>query len=116
MESPIDPFTSARLLYRAVETPEDDSFFEEIQKDSIGYEQSNAGLVRPQSRKDAVKYQKYIAEEALLGVVICIPAAHESRRPIPIGTIHLKKLPPHMMQHRFTEISIDLLPAYQGKG
>ncbi|KAF2439623.1 acyl-CoA N-acyltransferase, partial [Karstenula rhodostoma CBS 690.94] len=34
----------------------------------------------------------------------------------PIGQIHLNRSSPRMSHHRNTEIGIDILPAYQGRG
>lgn len=110
-----DPFRSARLIYRAVESPDDDACFQSIQTDTAGFENSNARLIRPQSRKDAANYQKSVAEDSLLGVVICLPSSGEDKD-TPIGTLHLNKPPEHLAQHRFTELGIDILPGYQSQG
>ena len=111
-----NPFRSSRLLYRAVESPDDDAFFFSMQTEPTDFVNSNARLHRPQSRKDAAQYQRYVAEEALLGVVICLPPTQPQFKPTPIGTIHLKSLPPHMVHHRFSEIGIDIVKGYQGQG
>ena len=111
-----NPFRSARLLYRAVESPDDDAFFLSIQTEPTDFQNSNARLHRPQSRKDAASYQRYVAEEALLGVIICLPPTQPQLKPMPIGVIHLKSLPPHMMHHRFSEIGIDIAKGHQGQG
>lgn len=115
MASPDNPFRSARLLYRAVEST-DDAFFNSIQTDPSNFQNSNARLLRPQSRDDTKHYQKFVAEEALLGVVICLPSSDQLAEPTPIGTIHLKPLGPALIQHRFTELGIDILKGYQGQG
>ena len=114
-----NPFSSARLVYRAVESPDDDAFFLSIQTEPTDFQNSNARLKRPQSRKDAKDYQKYVAEEALLGVVICLPHTEPGPPqlpPTPIGTVHLKPLPSSLSQHRFTELGIDIVKGYQGQG
>ena len=111
-----DPFRSARLLYRAVESPDDDAFFLSLQTEPSDFQNSNARLIRPQSRKDGADYQRLVAEEALLGVVICLPPTQPQLKPTPIGTVHLKPLPPSMMAHRFTELGIDIAKGYQGQG
>jgi RimJ/RimL family protein N-acetyltransferase len=118
MADPENPFRTTRLLFRAVESPDDDAFFQSIQTDVISYQNSNARLIRPQSRKDAATYQKYVAEEALIGVVMCLPPppSEPEAKPTPIGTIHLKPMSPAILQHRFTELGIDIVKDYQGQG
>jgi RimJ/RimL family protein N-acetyltransferase len=116
MASPDNSFRSSRLIYRAVESPDDDVFFQSIQTDTAGFENSNTRLIRPQSRKDAANYQKQVAEESLLGVVICIAPASAQDKATPVGSLHLNPPPPSMSQHRFAELGIDILPAYQGQG
>ena len=116
MASPDHPFRSSRLTYRAAESPDDDAFFQSIQTDASGFENSNTRLIRPQSRKDAANYQKQVAEESLLGVVICLAPSDTQDKPTPIGTLHLNPPPPFMTQHRFAELGIDIIPAYQGQG
>ena len=109
-----DSFRSARLIYRAVESPDDDILFQKIQADPLTFQNSNAKLKRPQSRKDAAEYQRVVAEDVLLGVVICIPPSDPQSKPTPIGTVFLKTVA--FFHHRFTELGIDILSEYQGKG
>lgn len=123
--TPKNPFRSARLIYRAIEadSDEDKALFLTIQQDPIGYANSNARKGVPQGKADANKYMNHVATETLLGVVICLApedtTAQESKenaKPTPIGCIHLDKPSSHMAVHRHTDIGIDILPAYQGKG
>lgn len=111
-----DPFRSARLVYRAVEESDDASLFQRIQTDPISYQNSNARLKRPQSTKDAAEYQRVVREDTLLGVVICLPCSstEPQAKPTPIGVVFLKPVP--FIQHRFTELGIDILAEHQGKG
>ena len=109
-----DPFRSKRLLYRLPE-PEDDAFFFSTQTDPIACRNSNPSLGKPPSKKDVQSYQKAI-EEALLGVVICLPATDATAQPAPIGTIHLSPLNPKLAHHRFTEIGVNIARSYQGQG
>ena len=113
-----DPFQSAQLLYRAVESPDDDALFQKIQTEPLSFENSNARLKRPQSRKDAAHYQKFVSEEALLGVIICLKSSNKdsTATPVPVGVVHLKGSPTHGAQHRHTELGIDILEEHQGKG
>lgn len=116
MASPDNPWRSARLLYRTVESPDDDAFFQSIQTDPSNFQNTNANLIRPQSRKDAASYRKIVAEESVLGVIICLPPPTSEAKPTPIGIIFLKSLPPAMQHHRFTELGIDIAQGYQGQG
>lgn len=109
-----NPFHSERLTFRAVEFPDDNELFQSIQSDAFGFQNSNARLKRPQSRKDAAEYQKEVAENTLLGVVICIPGTPTQKAVTAIGTVFLK--PANFLQHRFTELGIDILAEHQGKG
>ncbi|KAK4541135.1 hypothetical protein LTR36_008209 [Oleoguttula mirabilis] len=113
------PFQSARLLYRAAEptSAEDQALFLTIQTDAAGYQNSNFAISRPQGKKSAEDYLKGVAEECLLGVVICLPApADTTSTPIPIGAIFLDQLKPALAHHRHAEIGINIVPAYQGLG
>jgi len=111
-----DPFRSANLIYRAAEPGEDDAFFLALQTDPIAYQNSNAVLAVPQSKKHATDFLKYVASDALIGVVICLPQSSPDSTPTPIGQIHLTKSPPGMVVHRHTDIGVDILKEYQGKG
>lgn len=112
-------FCSERLTYRAVETPEDDAFFQVIANDVPGYQNSNWDLAVPQSRKQAASYQKAVAETRLLGVVFCITKQKpDAGGPelIPVGCLHLSRLSPGQQHHRNTMLAIDVIPEYQGRG
>ncbi|KAF2682959.1 acyl-CoA N-acyltransferase [Lentithecium fluviatile CBS 122367] len=113
---PRDPFMSARLIYRAIRVPEDDALFAAINDDRVGYMNSNASNVKLPTPSDATKFREKCAEE-LLAAVICLPASEEPSKPgTSIGQIHLKGFPPRFMHHRNTEIGLDILPQWQGKG
>lgn len=112
----VTPFHSARLVFRAVETPEDNDFFDILQKDPLGYANANFSISKPQSKKNASEYQKYVAEEAMLGVIFCLPATDPDTKPTPIGCIHLDALKSNHAQHSHSTIGIAVVPAYQGKG
>lgn len=98
-----------------MEPSEDEPFLLAMLQESISWANSNATIARPQSRKDARRYILYL-EEALLGVVICRPATEAYGKPIPIGAIALKSVPAGMMQHRCTEIGINIMAAHQDQG
>lgn len=130
-----DPWSSSRLLYRAIR-PADIAIFNAISDDSIGFQNSNAGNISLPGPKDTEAFMKSCVEKQLLGAVIWLP---HSSPPTPealksmkensthgeglfedwgiaIGEIHLSRLPPEMAHHRYTEIGIDIVPEYQGKG
>ena len=109
-------FRSANLLYCAPEFPDHDALFRAILTDPVGFANANAPLHHPQARRDAAAYQKSVVEEKLLGVVICLPPTLPDQALIPIGTVHLSKLSPSMAHHRFSEIGIEIVDGYQGKG
>jgi RimJ/RimL family protein N-acetyltransferase len=147
-----DPFTSSRLTYRAILTPEDNALFQAINDDRQGYMNSNVTNNALPGVSSAQKFQKEVAEDCLLGAVICItphaqePDVEDKTRAVedagatndpdpdptqtfieplpksrsaygtPIGEIHLKPLPASLSHHRTSEIGLDILPEYQGRG
>lgn len=114
-------------MYRAIQFPGDNALFAAINEDRMGYMNSNASNIKLPDASDAEKFQKSVSEE-LLGCVICLPpddaqGIEEANDPLAptkygpaIGQVQLKKLPFHMQHHRFSELGIDILPAYQGRG
>lgn len=120
MASADDPFRSANLVYRAVESPEDDALFFAIQTEPQDFVNSNARLIRPQSRKDASEFQRAVTEDSLLGVVICLPkTADDAPNALPkgVGTIHVKPLSSSgFSPHKSGEIALDIVKEHQGKG
>jgi RimJ/RimL family protein N-acetyltransferase len=107
------PFQYSRLTYRAVETPDDNTFFQALQQDPLGYANSNFSISKPQSKNDATKYQKDVAEDSMMGVVFCLGAPDTTT---PIGCLHLTPLRPAHARHRHSTLAIDVLPEYQGQG
>jgi RimJ/RimL family protein N-acetyltransferase len=111
-----DPFRSARLFYRAVRGPDDDAIFAAINDDRAGYMNSNASNNRLPTPADATDFRKSVSED-LLGAIICLPCDDDATKAgIAIGEIHLKGLPPRLIHHRNTEVGVDILPEWQGKG
>jgi RimJ/RimL family protein N-acetyltransferase len=106
-------FQSSRLVYRAVETPDDNAFFQAIQQDPLGYANPNFSIPKPQSRRDATKYQKDVAEDSMIGVVFCLRALDTATL---IGCLHFTPLKPAHAQHRHSTLAINVLPDYQGQG
>lgn len=131
---PLKPFDTTRLAFRAVRQPEDIALFTAIGNDQSGYMNSNfsnAALVSP---ADTNKFIKSIAEDQLIGATIWLKDTPQSKETeevadngapsgdlksewgTAIGEIHLSRLPANAVHHRSTEIGIDILPGFQGKG
>ena len=73
-----NPFRSQRLFYRAIESPSDDDFFHALQADPPSFVNSTPSLVAPASRKYTQNTREHF-QEALLGVIICLPTNPENR-------------------------------------
>lgn len=112
-----NPLHSARLSFRTPESPSDDDFFTTMTSDIDAYMNANITNATIPGSKQAKKYQEYLTEKALLGVMICLrPNGNENEKATPIGAIHLNKPGDGMTHHRSTEIGIEILKEYQGKG
>ena len=119
-----DLFRSARLLYRAVDSPGDDAFFRAKAEDSVAVANSRSILPKPVSKKSIEDSKTFYLEQTLLGVVICLPQSQSSStattdeppKPIPIGTILLFAPTPGHEHHRNSVIAINILDTYQGQG
>jgi RimJ/RimL family protein N-acetyltransferase len=131
------PYTSPRLTYRAIR-PLDTLLFNLIASDTLGYQNSSVSNIHIPTSTDSADFLSYCATKCLLGVVIWLPhppslSAQDIAGKIAegkndgkeglvetwgtaIGEIHLSRLPPDHVHHRFTEIGLDILPAYQGQG
>jgi len=119
-------FRSARLIYRAYESPEDDSFFWAMAQDIESTINSNPNLPKPPDRKSIEESRKAYFEKSLLGVVICIAPASagsvstdentSTERPIPIGRIALDVGPPAFARSRSSKIGLEILAKYRNKG
>lgn len=117
-----NPFRTEHLIMRAIESPDDDELFIRIQQSPVDFANSNARVQKPQSKADAARLQKHVIETTLLGVVIClaprdaVEGSEKEKAGPPVGVITLAEITPHMRAHNFSEIGIDILPEYQGKG
>lgn len=115
-------FKSARLIYKGIDTPEDDGFLLARQQDYLSTANSYPGLLMPACKKQVEEVRKWY-ENCLLAVIICLPPdtstplkdGETDRKPIPIGTISLHPMTP-FVHHRKSSIGLGLLPQYQGKG
>lgn len=77
----VDSNHSARLFFRAPEIPADEDFILSLLKDPVSAGNSSAGIKKPASKTQAKKELEYI-DKALLGVIICLPAADETAAPM----------------------------------
>lgn len=130
----LKPFDTIRLAFRAVRQPEDLALFTAIGNDQSGFMNSNFSNTALPSSADTTKFLKSVAEDSLLGATIWrkdTPKSKEREEMLnngassgdlksewgtAIGEIHLTKLPANAIHHRSTEIGIDILPGFQGKG
>ena len=94
---------------------EDNAFCHSIQSDVHAYANSNPSLLKPQSITLSAKFQSYVIEKTLLGVIICLPGAAETSQ-TPIGCIYLTKPQVGHEHHRNSNISIDIVSPYQRQG
>lgn len=110
-------FRSSRLIYRAIEFPDDDAYWMSKNADSQALANMYPGLLKPPS-KDAIEGVKKWLESCLLAVMICLPAdpAVPGSKPIPIGDMTLMGSPPAFVHHRRSEIGIGLIAKYRGQG
>jgi RimJ/RimL family protein N-acetyltransferase len=127
-----DLFHSARLTYRAIESPADDAFIHSIRLDSASSANATLGLLRPPSEKTSAERRAKLVDETLIGVVICLkptdpelgspsasspltPPTHNPA-PVPIGYICLGLAVPSRAHYRSANIWLEIVRAYQGKG
>ncbi|KAF3031510.1 hypothetical protein E8E12_002136 [Didymella heteroderae] len=131
---PFQPFDTTRLAFRAVRQPEDLALFTAIGNDQLGYMNSNFSNTALISPTGTIKFMKSVAEDQLVGATIWLKNTPKSKEQeemanngapsgelksewgTAIGEIHLSKLPANAVHHRSTEIGIDILPGFQGKG
>lgn len=117
-----NPFQSARLTYRAIESADTDLILRLV-SDPVGLANASGSLLRPLSQEYAEKmYTK--PSDALLGVHICLPSSSSDSSAgetgvgadKPIGRLFLSKSAPAEQHHRKSLISIRIEAQYQGKG
>jgi RimJ/RimL family protein N-acetyltransferase len=118
-----NPYTSARLIYRAVEEEADEPFLSSLFQDPAGQVNSSVSLHVPRSSSDTKKSVKWLKEECVCAVVICLPATSSAAGPgsdalklTPIGIIHIDHSPTDKPHHRHGEIGIGIMAPYQRQG
>jgi RimJ/RimL family protein N-acetyltransferase len=131
------PYSSPSLTYRAIR-PIDIALFNLITADTLGFINSNYSNIAFATESDTASFMKHCAEKCLMGAVIWLnhPADHTKEQikdlieaakkegkeglveeyGTAIGEIHLRRLAPQHAHHRSTEIGIDIIPEFQGKG
>ena len=81
-----DYFRSLRLMYRAINNPNDNEFYHSIQCDSEAFANTDAAVLRPFTRKESEQPQMN-SDKALLGVLICLlnlPIADTNNKAYPL--------------------------------
>jgi RimJ/RimL family protein N-acetyltransferase len=141
MKSPPRPdlWSSQRLHYRAIR-PTDISVFHAIVADHSGFANSGFKNIKLPSESDAEDFMKGLQNDCLLAAIIWLPHPPETRSlsdeereeefaqrrkngevvdeafGTAVGELHMDMLPAHKQHHRNTEIGLDILPPYQGRG
>lgn len=126
---------SSRLIYRAPENSEEDiAFFHGLMNEPIIQTLSTGRLPRPSHKSSAGEFIK-VLQDAILGVVICLPAQKpleetnslsetktlhqpaQDPKPVPIGHMSLFSLDgSNGTHHRNAMIGISLADGFRGKG
>ncbi|KAH6870112.1 acyl-CoA N-acyltransferase [Alternaria rosae] len=134
-----NPWSSQRLHYRAIR-PNDINVFHAFSADYTGFANSNFDNIKLPSPSDSEKFMKGVQSDCLMGAIIWLPhppqtssMSDEEREKefaqrrrngevvdeeygTAVGEIHMDMLPAHKQHHRNTEIGLDILPPYQGRG
>lgn len=126
---------SSRLIYRTPENSEEDiAFFHGLMNEPIIQTLSTARLPRPCQKSSAGEFIK-VLQDAILGVVICLPPQPseaepnsstetetldrpaQNSNPVPIGHMSLFSVTgPSGTHHRNAMIGISLADGFRGKG
>lgn len=115
---PLEPYRSARLLYRAPEdNPTDDAFFQALYADPSVGSMASTALIRPLSTKERKELRARLEAIVFISVMICIiPDEGSDKVPETIGVISLKEQAPAFTHNRTHEFAITIARPYQGKG
>lgn len=130
-------YSSSRLEYRAVREA-DANFFAALTDDTIGFINSSFSNIHIPNESDTSEVMKVYRDKCFLGVVIWLKhpatmsiedrkkrvadAKDEGKEHMielwgeAIGELHLSSLGRQHVHHRSTEIGLDILPEWQGKG
>lgn len=116
---PLEPYRSARLLYRAAEdNPTDDAFLQGLEADPAIKSMTSPALQRPLSTKELNELRAKIQDMMFMSVMICVIPDENSpnKEPETIGLIALKKQAPVLAHNRTHELAIIIARQYQDKG
>lgn len=115
---PLEPYRSARLLYRAPEdNPTDDAFFQALYADPSVGSMASAALIRPLSTKERKELRARLESIAFMSVMICIiPDEGSDKVPEIIGVISLEEQASAFTHNRTHAFAITIARPYQGKG
>jgi RimJ/RimL family protein N-acetyltransferase len=112
-------FRSANLVYVAVEDNDEHKayIFDKISSDPVSQAQAY-GASTPATKKTTADLVKYLANDALLAVLICQPADPDKpeSKPTPVGFVNLHSGRKGAPWNRNTIIGICLAREHQGKG
>ncbi|KAL0935743.1 GNAT family [Colletotrichum truncatum] len=112
-------FRSKRLIFRAIDDSDEEKtwFHEQIKNDPVGFAFVDSNVLRPQSRKrnDALLLE---LQNALLGVIICLPETDDNGKPRPIGVLGLNDEAGdnYRHHHRLAVLTICIAAAHRDKG
>jgi RimJ/RimL family protein N-acetyltransferase len=108
-------FKSDRLVYRGVEDNDADrAFFLSLQLDSVATANSSPRLMKPPNKESATSFLNWVKNDALIGVLICLPASSDQPA-TPVGFILLQKAT-DQEHHRKATITLGIQDGHQGKG
>lgn len=118
MDPFVDPYRSARLLYRAPEdNPTDEAFFQALYSDPLIASMASGVLHRPLNTKEGKDLRTQVDAMMFMSVVICIiPDEGSDKEPETIGVISLKKKDALVVHNRTYEFGITIARQYQDKG
>lgn len=115
---PLEPYRSARLLYRAPEDNlTDEAFFHALYSDPVVGSMASTALIRPLNNKERKELRANLEAVVFMSVMICIiPEVGSDNAPETIGVISLRKQAPGFTHNRTHELAITIAREYQGKG
>ena len=112
-------FRSANLVYVAIEDNDEHRawIFDKIVSDPVTQAQTSGASV-PATKKSAAELVKYMANDALLAVLIRLPADPDQAggAPTPVGFVDLQSRCKRAPWNRNSSIGIAIAREYQGKG
>ncbi|WPG98998.1 putative gnat family protein [Acrodontium crateriforme] len=115
-----DVWRSDRLVYRALDSPNDEKFVKVLQSDSEGFTNATAQLPVPQGNAHAKALIELLQQE-LLAVVICLAplgaaTVSSTQSPTSIGILTLRNGSPKLQHHGCAHITVDIMAPYRGQG